>query len=321
MKRCIEALVMLEMVAVIVGMAIVGLCGIARAEPVQQFTIHVATPRPGDVGVDLELRFFDTTGAVPPSPTARTLRLPRGFSLDRRFLDPRWLCDGRALRAALDARPSAEPFVRRVADLKPFIRELARSRDRADRAALANARACERGRLGAATGVIDARRALPVLQDPIPFGVSVFLGRGTIPGAIASITALAAAEPGSAVVRKYPVVEGVHAVEIDNFVFDPTPDGVYGDAVVFRTGPINGFDVSIAELHAHLRGLRMRARTCVRSDHSGRCTRRLRAGVQLFRLPACPSSGRLSAELFTAFAPPPASLATTVSEPCPRYLP
>lgn len=321
MKRSIEALVILEMVAVIVGMAIAGLCGIARAEPVQQFSMQVTTPRPGDVGVDLELRFFDTTGAVFPSPTARTLRLPRGFSLDRRFFDPRWLCDGRALRAALDARPSAEPFVKRVADLKPFIRELAHSRDKADRAALANARACERGRLGTGTGVVDARRALPVLQDPIPFGVSVFLGRGTIPGAIASITALAAAEPGSAVVRRYPVVEGVHAVEIDNFVFAPTPDGVYGDEVVFRTGPINGFDISIAEVRAHLRGLRMHPGTCVHSDRSGRCTRRLRSGAQLFRLPACPSSGRLSAELSTGFAPPVSSLTSTVSEPCPRYLP
>lgn len=321
MKRSIEALVMMEIVAVIVAMAIVGVCGIARADPVQQLGVQVTTPRPGDVGVDIELRFFDTTGAVFPSPTARTLRLPRGFSLDRRFLDPRWLCDGRALRDALDARPSATPFVQRVANLKPFIRELARSRDKADRGALANARACERGRLGTGTGVIDARRALPVLQDPIPFGVSLFLGRGTIPGAIASITALAAAEPGSTTVRKYPVVEGVHAVETDNFVFAPTADGVYGDEVVFRTGPINGFDVSIAEVRAHLRGLRMHAGACVRSDRSGRCKRRLRAGAQLFRLPVCPSSGRLSAELLTAFAPPVGSLTTTVSQPCPRYLP
>ena len=36
MKRSIEALVMMEMVAAIVAMAIAGLCGVARAEPVQQ---------------------------------------------------------------------------------------------------------------------------------------------------------------------------------------------------------------------------------------------------------------------------------------------
>lgn len=36
MKRSVEALVMMEMVAIIVAMAIAGLCGVARAEPVQQ---------------------------------------------------------------------------------------------------------------------------------------------------------------------------------------------------------------------------------------------------------------------------------------------
>jgi hypothetical protein len=44
MKRLVEALVMMEMVAVIAAMAIAGLCGVGRAEPVQQLGAHVISP-------------------------------------------------------------------------------------------------------------------------------------------------------------------------------------------------------------------------------------------------------------------------------------
>ncbi|HZV72683.1 MAG TPA: hypothetical protein VFF79_03115 [Conexibacter sp.] len=44
MKRSAEALVMKEMVAIIVAMAIAGPCGVPRAEPVQEFGLSVPTP-------------------------------------------------------------------------------------------------------------------------------------------------------------------------------------------------------------------------------------------------------------------------------------
>jgi len=46
MKRSIEALVVVPMLVVIAAMAILGLCGIARAEPVQQFGFHVGGSSP-----------------------------------------------------------------------------------------------------------------------------------------------------------------------------------------------------------------------------------------------------------------------------------
>jgi hypothetical protein len=319
MKRSIEALVVLEMVAVIVAMAIVGLCGIARAEPVQQFAFEVKTPRPGDVSVRIRLRAYDTTGLVPPTPTEWSLRLPTGVEVDRAFLRGRWFCNGTALRDALDRHPSGVPFNDRIADLGPFIRELERSHAKRDRAALANARTCERARLGGGSGVIDARNALPVLVDPIPFGFSMFLSRGTVPGAIVGFTILGAADERAPIVRRYPVVAGVHAVETENLVSDPTPDGLYGSKVVIDTGPINGFQVSIAEVRAHLHSLRLRRGTCLRSSRAGRCTRRQPADAWLFHIPSCPPSGHLSTQLFSAFEPPTPSLTTTLELPCPRY--
>ncbi len=319
MKRSIDALVVVEMIAVIVAMAIVGLCGIARAEPAQQFSFQVRTPQPGDVSVHIRLRAFDTTGVVPPTPTQFALRLPKGVEVNRAFLGGDWFCDGPALRDALDAHPSGARFNDRLANLGAFVRELERSHAKRDRAVLPNVRACERARLGGGTGLIDARDAIAVLTDPIPVGFSMFLSRGTVPGAIMGFTTIGSADERAPIVRRYPVVAGVHAVLTENFVDDPTPDGLYGKKVLIYTGPINGFQVSIAEVDARVRGLRVRKGECVKWSRGGRCARHQGEDVSLFSVPRCPSSGHFSAELFSAYAPPTPSVTTTLEVPCPQY--
>jgi hypothetical protein len=319
MKRSVEALVIVEMVAVIVAMAIVGLCGVARAEPAQQFSFQVKTPRPGDLSVHVRLQAYDTTGVVPPTPTEFTMRLPSGVGVDEAFLHGDFFCNGIALRDALDAHPSGVEFTDRLANLEPFIRELERSHAKRDRAALPIAQACERARLGGGTGLIDARDALRVLTDPIPVRYSMFLSRGTIPGAILGFTVIGSADERAPIVRRYPVVAGVHAVLTENLVDDPTPDGLYGKKIVIYSGPINGFQVSIAEVDLRVRGLRLRKGECLRRGRGGRCVRRQRADASLFTIPRCPASGHLSAELFSAFPPPTPSLRSTLELPCPQY--
>src|SRR6187551_2828344 len=157
MKRSAEALVFLPMLLVIAAMATLGLCGIARAEPVQQFSFQVDSPRAGDLAVHVHLRRYDTTGLVPPTPTDFAIRLPRGVEVNRAFLTARYLCDGPALRDALDAHISAVPFPRRLERLGAFARTLERSGTKRDMAALPNVRACARGRLGSGSGLVDAR--------------------------------------------------------------------------------------------------------------------------------------------------------------------
>lgn len=319
MKRSIEALVVVPMLVVIVAMAILGLCGIARAEPVQQFGFQVQGSTPAQFTVHLLVRRFDTTGAVPPTPTALELRLPAGVRLDPAFLTARYRCDGRALRDALDARPSGTPFVARLAHLGAFVRELERSGSRGDRAELPNARACERARLGGGTGVVDARDAIRVLTDPIPFSFSVFLSRPTMPGAIAGLATIGAADEDAPIVRRYPVVAGVHAVEQENFVSDPTPDGLYGLKLVIDTGPLNGFQVSRAEIDATAHQLTLRKGACL-ARRGGRCVRRQRRDATLLVLPSCPPSGRFSAQLAAAYPPPAAPQSTTLEVSCPSFI-
>jgi hypothetical protein len=319
MKRFVEALVVVPMLVVIVAMAIMGLCGIARAEPAQQFSLQVSGASSAELKVHLHLRRFDTTGLVPPTPTAFELRLPAGVRLNPLFLNARYQCDGRALRDALDARPSGASFMRRVTHLAAFARELARSHSKRDGAALANVRACARAQFGGGTGLIDARDAVSVLTDPIPFSFSLFLSRGTLPGAVTGVTALGAADPRSAIARKYPIVANVHAVELENFVSDPSPDGRYGLKLVIYQGPINGFEVSRAQVDATVHQLVVRKGTCLARGRGGRCMRRQRADALLFELPRCPPSGEFSSALFAAFPLPTPSLTTEVSVPCLRY--
>ncbi|HEX7289591.1 MAG TPA: hypothetical protein VF250_00565 [Conexibacter sp.] len=320
MKRSIEALVIVPLLLVIAAMAVLGVYGIARAEPVQQFAFQLESPRAGDLAVRMLIRRFDTTGGVPPTPSDFALRLPRGVALDRAFLTPRHLCDGRALRDALDARPSATPFTRRLAHLDAFVRELQRSGSGRARAELANVRACARGRVGGGSGLIDARDAVAVLTDPIPVRFSIFLSRGTHPGAIAGFTIVGAADERSAIVRRYSVVAGVHAVMTEDVVSDPAPDGVYDLKIVIDTGPVNGFRVSIAEVDARARSLVLRRGTCLARAGGGRCVRRQRTDASLFVLPRCPASGHYSAQLLSVYPPPLASQATTLQVPCPRYV-
>jgi len=224
MKRSIEALVVIPMLLVIAAMAILGVCGIARAEPVQQFSFQVKSPSPGDLAVRLHIRRFDTTGGVPPTPTDFALRFPRGVELNRAFLT------------------------------------------------------------------------------------------------IAAFAILGAADERSAIVRRYPVVAGVHAVEPENLVSDPTPDGLYDLKLEINTGPINGFQVSIAEVNARARSLVLRRGTCLTRGSGGRCVRRQSADASLFELPRCPSSGHYSAQLLSAYSPPTPPLTTTLEVPCPRYV-
>lgn len=305
--------------AAVIVLAILG-SPIASAEPAQQFSMRLRAERvDGPVSFTIVMRSFDTTGLVPPAPVESYLRLPRGAGIRKEFLNPRWYCDGPALRSALDARPSRTPFNQRVANLVPFIRSLARGETRADRAALANARVCERARLSRGTGLIDARDAIRVLTDPIPVGFSVFLSRPEAPSAVTGVTIIGAADERSAVVERYPVVGGVHVAIGADMLDDPTPDGLYGLRVRMPTGPINGFDVRIAEVDMTVRSLVIRRGTCLARRGSGRCSRRQPADLHSFLLPACPPTGALSAMMFTGFAPPTPSLTTTFQLPCPRF--
>jgi hypothetical protein len=313
-------LALVELLALTVVLTLLICAARALAEPAQQFNFRVMSAgADGRIAFTFTARTYDTTGAVPPPLTAFYLRLPVGAGLRQEFLTPRWLCNGRALRDALDAHPSATPFTRRIADLRPFIRSLVGSPAAAERRALANARACERGRIGEGTAQVDGRPIAKALTDLIPVRFSVFLSRGAVPGATAGFAILGAGDERSAIVRRFPILAGVHAALIASLVHDPTPDGVYGAKLLLPTGRINGLDVRIAEARATLHDLVIRRGTCLRR-RGPRCAARVRRKLFSFTVPTCPPSGLLSGQVVAAFPPPTPTLTTTLRVPCPRYV-
>lgn len=295
----------------------------ASADPVQQFSFQVKDIKPGGrFTLVFNARTFDTTGNPPPTPVENYLRIPAGAKLRKEFLNKRYFCDGPRLRTAIDLydfRPGS--FNARVRNLKPLIRQFARSRDRKERRELANVQACHRGRIGGGTAKVDARESFPTIDQLIRASFSMFLSRPTARGAVAGFTVLAAADEDQEIVkrRSYEVITGVHAALHANFVNDPT--GPYGYRLDLPRGEVNGFKVSIAELNATTRGLTLRKGTCLRENRRGRCVRRQRRTIFWFTTPPCPPSGMLSMQQFFGYANRAFDDTQTIQLACPRFIP
>lgn len=295
---------------------------VAQADVVQQVSFQLQNIKPdGRFTLLFSAHTFDTTGAVPPQPTESYLRLPVGATLRKEFLNKSYFCDGKALRDALDRDllDSGTPFTKRVADLRPFIKRLSKSKSPVDRRALANAEACQRGRLGSGTAQIDARDAIKALTDPLPAKFSMFLSRPAIKGGIAGFTVIGAADESSPIVKRTPIVANVHTVLNATFLNDPTPDGLYGYKLELPVGPVNGFSVSIAELSVTTTGLTILKGTCLKQGKHGTCVKKQKQTIFWFTKPKCPPSGQISIQSFYAYAPPQPNITKTVPIACPKF--
>ena len=309
-------------------LALVGLALAApavQAEPVSQFSFQVTNIRSGGRFTLLfHAQVFDTTGGVPPSPTSNFLRIPKGATLRREFLNRRFFCDGPRLRTDIDLMDfSGVPFTRRILNLKPFIRMLARQRNRAARRALANAQACQRGRLGGGTARVDGRGVSERLDRLIDVTFATFFSRPTVPGAVAGFAILGAADEDQEIVKRrtFEVLTGVHAALNANFVNDPTPDGVYGYRLDLPRSEVNGLRVSLAEINATTNGLSIRRGECLRRNARGRCVKRQRRTIFWFTIPPCPTSGLFSFQQVYTYADPALNDTKTVQLACPRFIP
>jgi hypothetical protein len=297
---------------------------VAQAEPINQFSFQVKDIKPGGRFTLLfNARYFDALGGIPPTPTQNYLRLPKGATLRKEFRNKRFFCNGTALRDAINAYDfTGVPFTKRIGNLKPFIRQLERSRDKREHKQAANARTCDAVRIGYGTVRIDARESFPTITDPVRGTFVVFFARPTEPGAIGGFTVLGAADEDQPIVkrRSFEVITGVHAVFNANFFDDPTPDGLYGYRLDLPRGEVNGFKVSIAELNATTTGLSLLRGTCLKRNARGRCVKRQRRTIFWFTTPPCPSSGLLSIEEFYGFDPPQPAIDRTIQLACPRFI-
>jgi hypothetical protein len=299
---------------------------VVQAEPVNTFNFQVTNIKSGGRFTLLfHAQTFDSTGGVPPAPVSNYLRIPKGATLRKQFLNRRWFCDGPKLRTDIDTMDfSGTPFTKRVQNLKPFIRYLQRhGRSRAAKRALANAQTCDRARVGSGTVKVDARGFSPKLDQLIRGTFVVFFSRATEPGAVAGFTVLGAADEDQEIVKRrtFEVLTGVHVALNANFVNDPTPDGLFGYRLDLPPGDVNGIRVSLAELDVTTSGLTLLKGTCLKQNARGRCLKRQSRTLFWFNIPPCPASGNFSFQEFFGYEPPIPNSTNTVQFACPRFIP
>jgi hypothetical protein len=315
-----------KMLVVIAALALLVPATLALASPVQQFSFQLTNIKPdGRFTLLFNARYIDSTGGVPPDIASNYLRLPAGAVLDRQFLNKSWYCNGPKLRDSLDRHPllSGEPFANRVTDLTPFIKLLSgiKHKSKLVRSDLANAQLCKHAQIGAGTAKIDARESFPLLSSPIPAKFAIYFSKATAKGAVAGFTVVGAALANAGIVKRYPIVAGVHVALSANFFNEPTTIGAvdYGYKLVLPQSNANGIKVSIAELHVRNPGLSILKGVCLKTDKRGKCVRRQKKTAFWFTRPKCPPSGRISfLDVFT-YAPPLPGASKLFTLACPKF--
>jgi hypothetical protein len=290
----------------------------ALAYPVQEFSFQVKDIKPdGRFTVIYSSRTYDSTGGIPPALRESYLRLPLGAVVRKEFLEKKYHCDAGKLIKDLQAAPEQSmQFARRVDKLAATIKRI---RSRLDQKALRNAATCSRSRLGEGTAQLDAR---PSFDELIPSVFYVFLGKGTQPGAVASIQIIGMPDENSGVVKRLPItVQQTRVPLVVNFSNEPT-EGKYGYKAVLPTGRIAGVNVSLAAVRAVFRGITLKKKkvTCIKRNR-GQCVRKMVKKTNVFWVttPRCPPSGKLSFLGFYGYDDPIPDITRTVELSCPSF--
>jgi hypothetical protein len=231
----------------------------------------------GAATLHLTQKTYNTTGAVPPTRVSGTAWLPKGISIRPQFLKKPHVCDLRKLNE------TKSPGV------------------------------CKRARIGTGRALID----LPLVAEPFPVNVHIFLAKAIVKGAVASYAVLGIPDQ-----RAPAVIKDVRAVLIGTIVDDPTPDGLYGYRIEDPFTQL-GIRFGVAEARATIPGLtiRERVRACARGGRSGsECRKAKTKTKRIFWVtaPDCPASQKLSWKIELRLEGG-LSLSAVRETPCPRF--
>jgi hypothetical protein len=290
----------------------------AQAEAVQEFSYQVKDVKPdGRFTVVFSSRTYDTTGGIPPVLKENYQRLPAGAVLRKEFLKKKFRCDvDKLLDDLLFAPENNILFARRLDKLAATIK---RVKSRWSKKQLKNAQICAAARIGQGTAQVDAR---PLFNELIPSVFFMFLGKPTIPGAVASLQILGMPDESTDIVKRLPTtVQATRVPFVGNFVNEPTA-GKYGYKLVLPTGPIAGINISLAEIRATVKGLTItKKKTTCTKKRRGKCVKRKvkKTNIFWFTQPTCPASGKLSFESYYGYDDPQPDITKTVELSCPNF--
>ena len=291
---------------------------VVQADVVQEFSYQVRDVKPdGRYTVVFSSRTYDTSGGAPPVLRQNFQRLPAGAAIRKDFLKKKFYCDADRLLDDLVFAPENKIlFAKRLDKLGSTIK---RVKSRWTRRQLENAEICARARIGQGTALVDAR---PLFAELIPSVFFMFLGKGTQPGAVASIQIIGMPDETTDIVKGLSAtVRATRVPFVLNFFNEPTA-GKYGYKLMLPTGPIAGINISIAEVRAVVKGLTLtRKKAICLLRKRGKCAKKrvTKTSVFWFTQPACPPSGRISFESFYGYDEPTPDIIKTVELPCPSF--
>jgi hypothetical protein len=267
-------------------LAFLCLVAVAQAAVVHDFSVELRDEKPyGAATLHLTEKIYDTTGAVPPVALSGTAWLPKGISIRPQFLK------------------------------KPYVCNLGKLKE------TRNPSVCRRARIGTGKALIDIR---PLLAEPFPVNLEIFLAKAITRGAVASYAVFGIPDERAPIVKNSPGIRDARAVLIGTIFSDPSPDGLYGYRIEDPFTQI-GIKFRVAEAEATLPGLTIekRFRTCARPQgrRSGSRCRKTKSKVKRIfwvTAPDCPASRKLSwkADLRLEGG---ISLSTVRETPCPRF--
>jgi hypothetical protein len=301
-----------KLIASVAMLASLCAVAIAQGEVVQDFSFQVKDIKSGGrFTVQFNSRSYDPSGGVPDPLTSNYVRLPKGAVLRKQFLNKKYYCD---LKKLVDQLRMDHPNA-------PGFNDLVRKTVAGKRVPPKNAKSliasCRYAHIGGGTVLVDAR---PYAADPIPAHFEMFWTKPS-KGAVGSFAAVGSADESAPVVQQNDTIRNTHPIVTIDFVNDPTPDGLYGYKIVLPVGPINGINVSFAEVHATTEGLYLSKNTskCLKRK-KGKCVKKKskKANLFWFTTPTCPASGQINFQASYTYAHTPAQQ-RTITIPCPKF--
>ena len=207
-------------------------------------------------------------------------------------------------------------FYKRVENLPALVKKL--KKFPSERKNVKNIETCIRSKVAQGKVQVDAR---PFINELIPARIYLYLGKGTVPGAKASFQILGMPDEDAAIVRNTPVVLNTRVALAANFFSEPT-DGKYDYKLVLPVGPIQGVNISLAEVNVTTKGLTLtKKKTTCQKKRKGKCVKKKvkKTNVFWFTQPTCPPSGRLSFLAFYGYDAPMPNITKTIELPCPNF--
>jgi hypothetical protein len=299
---------------VVVAIAtLASLCAVtvAQSAVVQDFSFQIKDIKPGGrYSVVFNSHSYEESGGVPAPLNENYIRLPKGATVRKDFKKKQYYCAAKKLVDQVRMDKGNGRFT-------PYMNNLLKGKPTPPRNAKSLIKTCRYARIGTGRVLVDAR---PYAADPIPADLMMFWTKPD-PGAVATFSIVGIPDETVPIVRDNPTIRETTPVINASFFSDPTPDGLYDYKLVLPTGPINGIQISVAEVNVTTTGLYLtKKKTTCKKRKRGKCVKKKvkKKSSFWFTQPPCPASGQLNFQAFYGYESAPDET-KTISIPCPQF--